>query len=144
MMDRLQSSLTLIIFSFFSVVTLSACTTTPPPQSVSVSLNAPQQAAAGPVSVSWTVSASNPTQTEFTTIYFDTEATPSALTASVTPDMVGYRYRLDDFTRGQFDLPDTFKSLLLPPARAEKIYVRAYARVNGQHFWSEEKSIDIK
>jgi len=147
-MARLPWYSTLIGFSllviFIAALTVIFFPLAAPPSSPTVAfIDLPEQPAIGhPFPVSWRVD-SSPTSTPFTAIYFDTIATPSALTASDYPDRVGYRYHTTDFTSGTFDLPDTFTAILTPPPRADTLYLRGYAKINGQHFWTDEITLTL-
>jgi len=92
--------------------------------------------------VMWSVQAPPDLKTDFTTIYYGQESSPSALTKFDSPQAVNYPYRLEEYTNGSFKLPDTFDAHITFD-KPGIIYFRSYAKVGRDHLWSEEKSITV-
>jgi hypothetical protein len=91
----------------------------------------------------WRVDASSDLSASFTTIYWGNVSTPSALTVLDSPEAVGYPNSQIDYAKGVFKLPDTFGVNILF-AKPGKVWFRAYAKIRGQHLWSEEKSLEVE
>jgi hypothetical protein len=90
----------------------------------------------------WNIDSSPDLFTPKTTIYWDYNSTPSALTQSDSPEAVGYEFHQDDYFTGIFKLPDTFE-LAIKFVKPGKVYLRAYAKVGDNHLWTDEKTIEI-
>ncbi len=99
--------------------------------------------AGGRASIIWHIAAPSDRQASYTTIFYDSISTPSALTIKDSPSAVGYRFRSSDYSRGQFILPADFTSTI-SLSKSGTIYFRAYAQIRGEHIWSEEKSFKVK
>lgn len=91
----------------------------------------------------WNVNTPSDLSTSMTTIYWDYESSPSALTNADSPEAVGYHYKTTDYLVGQFKLPDTFDSQIMFDKKST-IYFRSYAKVNNLHLWSKEYSLVVK
>lgn len=106
------------------------------PQSVSLSQ---------PVEIDWSVSAPAGMTTPLTTIYYAAESSPSALTVKDSPQAVAYANYISDYTQGEFVLPDSFSARIFPLVEdlPATIFFRAYAKVGGSHYWSDEHSLTI-
>lgn len=106
------------------------------PQSVSLSQ---------PVEINWSVSAPAGMTTPLTTIYYAAESSPSALTVKDSPQAVAYANYISDYTQGEFVLPDSFSARIFPLVEdlPATIFFRAYAKVGGSHYWSDEHSLTI-
>lgn len=91
-------------------------------------------------SIKWSISAPAGMTTPFTTIYYASESSPSALTIKDSPQAVAYANHLSDYTQGEFTLPDTFSARILSPVEdlPTTIFFRAYAKVGGSHYWTDE------
>lgn len=95
-----------------------------------------------PVNFSWQVSAPESFSTTSTGIYWNYESSPSALTKFDSPKAVGYQNFTEDYSAGLFKLPDTFDLNLKFP-RTGTVYFRAYAKIDSDYLWTEEKQILI-
>jgi len=98
-----------------------------------------------PANIDWSISAPADLTTPFTTIYYAAESSPSALTAKDSPRAVGYANHLTDYTQGEFVLPDSFSARLLPVVDylPVTLYFRAYTRINGSHYWTDEYQLTV-
>lgn len=98
-----------------------------------------------PTDIDWSISAPAGLTTPFTTIYYAAESSPSALTVKDSPQAVGYANHLTDYTQGEFALPDTFSARLLPVVDylPTTLYLRAYTRLNGSHYWTDEYQLTV-
>ncbi len=96
-----------------------------------------------PAKFSWKVNAPESFNTTSTGIYWSYESSPSALTKFDSPKAVGYPNFTEDYVSGLFKLPDSFDLNLKLP-RAGVVYVRAYALIDKDHLWTQEKQIMIK
>lgn len=90
----------------------------------------------------WDINSSPDLTTSKTTIFWDYSSSPSALTVSDTPEAVRYSHSLDDYTKGVFQLPDSF-DLSIKFDKIGKVYFRAYAKVGNNNLWSDEKTIEV-
>lgn len=95
-----------------------------------------------PANVSWRVSAPESFSTTATGIYWNYESSPSALTKLDSPKTVGYPNFTEDYSSGLFKLPDTFDLNLKFP-RAGTVYFRAYALIDKDYLWTEERRIMV-
>lgn len=117
--------------------------TKPSPLSISL-VSFPEKIKAGSTGTFiWTVDASSDLSTTFTTIYWGEESSPSALTKLDSPEAVGYPNSQLDYASGSFRLPDTFDVNILF-SKPGNIWFRAYAKVKGEHLWSEEKLLGVE
>jgi len=97
-----------------------------------------------PIEVTWRLDTPTPRHVDSTTIYYDTQATPSALTTSDFPHAPGYNYSLTDYQSGQISSPGIFTAVIYPPESAKKLYYRGYALVDGNNYWTPEYTIEIR
>ncbi len=95
-----------------------------------------------PANFSWKVTAPESFSTTVTGIYWNYESTPSALAKFDSPKAVGYPNFTEDYSSGLFKLPDTFDLNLKFP-RAGTVYFRAYAKIDNDYLWTEEKQIIV-
>lgn len=95
-----------------------------------------------PANFSWQVSAPESFSTTSTGIYWNYESSPSALSKFDSPKAVGYPNFTEDYSAGLFKLPDTFDLNLKFP-RAGIVYFRAYALIDKDYLWTEEKRIMV-
>lgn len=91
---------------------------------------------------SWEVTAPNSFSTTSTGIYWNYESSPSALTKFDSPKAVGYPHFTEDYSAGLFKLPDVFDLNLKFP-RTGTVYLRAYALIDKDYLWTEEKRIMV-
>lgn len=97
-----------------------------------------------PVTVSWQIDSPTPRRITSTTIYYDTSATPSALSTNDSPLAVGYEHSLNDYQTGDWQSPQTFTARIFPPKDASAIFLRAYALIENNHYWTPEVKIMFK
>lgn len=95
-----------------------------------------------PANFSWQVIAPESFSTTSTGIYWNYESSPSALTKLDSPKAVGYQNFTEDYAAGLFKLPDFFDLNLKFP-RVGTVYFRAYAKIDSDYLWTEEKQIII-
>ncbi len=96
-----------------------------------------------PVNFSWKVSAPESFSTTATGIYWNYESTPSALTKFDSPKAVSYPNFTEDYASGLFKLPDTFDLNLKFP-HSGIVYFRAYALIDKDYLWTQERQIVVK
>ncbi len=98
-----------------------------------------------PLEIDWSISAPAGMTTPFTTIYYAAESSPSALTVKDSPQAVGYANHLTDYTQGEFVLPDTFSARVFPLVDnfPTTLFFRAYAKVGGSHYWTNEYQLTV-
>jgi|CXWL01.1.fsa_nt_gi hypothetical protein len=107
-------------------------------------LDAPGELTANQPGVfAWKVDAPNSYSAKSTGIYWNYESSPSALTKIDSPQAVMYPNYTEDFASGLFQLPDTFDLNLKFP-KAGTVYIRAYALVDRDYLWTEERSLTVK
>ncbi len=110
------------------------------PSTVQLSLP-PFVGANEPVMANWSISAPTPRITTQTTIVWGTVSTDSAGLTSV--EQSAYPNYTADYYRGSFELPDDFEARFTL-GKPGDYYVRAYARVDNQDVWSDEKKLTVK
>ncbi|KKS96350.1 MAG: hypothetical protein UV73_C0011G0022 [Candidatus Gottesmanbacteria bacterium GW2011_GWA2_43_14] len=105
-------------------------------------VDAPTQGTEGSVlTFTWDVSGV-PTTINHTSVHFSTESTPGELAKNVAPDATSYEDLIQDFAKGTYNIPfrfignHTFDD-------AGTLYYRAHAIINNEHYWTEEKTIEI-
>lgn len=91
----------------------------------------------------WRIEASPDLSTPSTTIYWGYEASPGALTKQDSPQAVGYPSSQPDYLSGNFSLPNSF-DLNIKFSQPGQVFFRAYAKVKGDHLWSEETSLKVE
>ncbi|MFC1647101.1 hypothetical protein ACFL1A_02325 [Patescibacteria group bacterium] len=77
-----------------------------------------------------------------TAIYLGPKSTSGHLTTSVTPDESGYSAFIPDFIDGNFAIPLRFVASI-DISQPQKYFARAYAFIDGKHFWSDERSFNV-
>lgn len=93
--------------------------------------------------VTFTWNVNGPAKTIKTTaVYFGTESTPHALATNVRPEDTRYRQVLPDFLLGMYDIPLRFVGSM-KVQDAGTYYARAYAYINGKHYWSPERMFTV-
>ncbi len=104
----------------------------------------PTNSVAGqPNHFAWRVDAPESFSAVKTGIYYSYDSTPSALFKSDSPEAVNYANFSFDYAAGLFQLPDTF-DLDLSFNQKGVVYFRAYALVDHDHLWTEEKQLTIR
>lgn len=104
----------------------------------------PTEAGAGqPNRFVWRVDAPESFSTVKTGIYWSYDSSPSALMKGDSPEAVNYANFTFDYATGWFQLPDTF-DLDLAFNQKGVVYFRAYAKIDNDHLWTEEKQVRIK
>lgn len=91
----------------------------------------------------WKVEAPRSFSTTQTGIFYSYDSSPSALLKGDSPSAVHYLSFTPDYSTGLFRLPDTF-DLDLTFDRRGAVYFRAYAKIDQDHLWTEEKKIVVK
>ena len=71
------------------------------------------------------------------------EASPGALTKQDSPQAVGYPSFQPDYLSGNFSLPNSF-DLNIKFSQPGQVFFRTYAKVKGDHLWSEETSLKVE
>ncbi len=117
-------------------------TTEQPEESVSVAItSAPSSARVGDkITFSWGVEGPS-TTIPHTAVHYD-YAPHSNVFEGTTPQGSGYPQFTQDFAQGQFNIPRTFTASITAE-KAGTLYYRGHAIVNGEQYWTEEKSIYI-
>ena len=90
----------------------------------------------------WRIDAPESFSAAKTGIYYSYDSTPSALMKGDSPEAVNYANFTFDYAAGLFRLPDTF-DLDLSFNQKGVVYLRAYALVDRDHLWTEEKQLKI-
>jgi len=91
----------------------------------------------------WRIEASPDLSTPSTTIYWGYEASPGALTKQDSPQAVGYPSSQPDYLSGNFSLPSSF-DLNIKLTQPGQVFFRAYAKIKGDHLWTEEMSLKVE
>ncbi len=84
-----------------------------------------------------------PTTITHTAVYFGPESTPGTLAKDVTPDNTKYTNMLKDFNSGTYNVPLQFVGSE-KIATAGAYFFRAQAFINGQNYWSNEGTFEVK
>lgn len=90
----------------------------------------------------WSIDATSDQFATETHIFWGPTSTPSALTKSDSPEAVGYPNKTTDYTEGKYFLPSKFDSKITYPSPG-KYWFRAYAKINGEHLWSQEYQVIV-
>lgn len=78
-----------------------------------------------------------------TSIYYGTTSTPGSLTNKASPDDTSYTAVTKDFYEGDYNIPLHFIANMKYPTSGT-YYFRAYALINGKHYWTEEHTLIVK
>jgi hypothetical protein len=78
-----------------------------------------------------------------TAVYYGDKSTPGKLPLSAVPADTGYSQVLKDFLEGDYFVPLRFVGSVSTPTPGT-YFARAYALIEGQHYWSEERSFTVK
>lgn len=92
--------------------------------------------------VVWKITTPTEREISKTAIYFDEVATPSAVTTKDAPEALGYRKVSNDYIKGEFFVPAEFETKI-KATKEGKMYLRGYAKIDGDNYWTEEKQIMI-
>ena len=95
------------------------------------------------LNLTWKIDSATPRSTDFTTVYWSQESSPSSLSTTDSPAAAGYPNHLTDYTDGNFFLPAIFPGRL-NFSTPGVYYLRAYAYIDGQHYWTEQLPLEIK
>lgn len=107
-------------------------------------ISAPQVAEFGQRTVfTWRVAGPSGTVIPHTAIHYDEDSNPAKFALTVAPDQSGYRELTLEFASGEFEIPREF-STHVTFDEVGTFYYRAHAIVNGQHYWTDERSIEVK
>ncbi|OGG02723.1 hypothetical protein A2W14_02220 [Candidatus Gottesmanbacteria bacterium RBG_16_37_8] len=84
-----------------------------------------------------------PTTIKSTSVYFGQQSTPGNLTKDILPQNTKYSQSLKEFQSGNFAVPLVFVGNQTL-TKAATYFARAYAQINGNNYWSDEKSFTVK
>ena len=117
----------------------------PPPEPVgepSIAIaRAPETVQAGEkVTIVWRVESPTPKEIPHTAIHYDTTSSPGKFGLDTSPNPKDYSLVTKEFYDGAFGIPDTFTTTITVE---ETIYYRAHAVVDGDNYWTEERSITV-
>lgn len=132
----------LLVYYNYQKAQLALKETRPSPLSVELVSYPESITKGGRGSFFWHVQSSPDLSTSFSTIYWGIESSPGALTKIDSPQAVGYPRFQSDFTNGRYILPNDF-DLRISFDKLGRIFFRAYAKVGGDHLWSEERSFEV-
>jgi len=106
--------------------------------------SAPSSALAGDsVGISWQVSSDQTRTIAHTAIHYDTSSNPGDLSLEVSPGQAGYLSLTPDYASGEFEIPNTFTAQIDAPQEAGILYFRAHTIIDGDNYWTDEKSITV-
>ena len=91
--------------------------------------------------ITWEITSSTPLPITSTTIYYDTISTSSALTTTDPPSAPSYKFHLSDYLSGPFISPGIFTATLQSPPDTTSVFIRAYAHIDSNHYWTPEYTI---
>ncbi|OGG21755.1 hypothetical protein A3B48_03595 [Candidatus Gottesmanbacteria bacterium RIFCSPLOWO2_01_FULL_40_10] len=83
-----------------------------------------------------------PTTINHTSVHYGAESTAGDLGKDVAPEDTNYTDLVNDFAKGNFNIPLQFVGNTAI-ARTGTYYFRAHAIINGQHYWTEEKTLTV-
>lgn len=78
-----------------------------------------------------------------TTVYYGTTSFPETLTRSTEPGATHYTDWVKDFMQGDFSIPLRYIGNTTIATSGTYFY-RAYALIDGKHYWSGERSLVVK
>jgi len=90
----------------------------------------------------WQIDTPNTYTTSQTAVYYGSQSNSGQLNPQDSPQDQKYTHYTTDYLHGAFFLPDTFSSSAEFPLPGQ-IYYRAYANINGQHYWTDEYHFTI-
>ncbi|OGG12918.1 hypothetical protein A2773_01785 [Candidatus Gottesmanbacteria bacterium RIFCSPHIGHO2_01_FULL_39_10] len=114
----------------------------PPDYSINL-VDAPTETTEGDT-VSFTWNISGPPKTINTTaIYYGTKSQSGSLTRNASPDDTGYTSVIDEFIKGNYNIPLQFvgNNTFTKPGT---FFFRGYALIDGKHYWTKERSLVVK
>ncbi|OGG03973.1 hypothetical protein A2W14_05940 [Candidatus Gottesmanbacteria bacterium RBG_16_37_8] len=78
-----------------------------------------------------------------TSIYYGTASSPGELAKDVKPEDTKYTGFVKDFAKGNYNIPLQFvgNAVIASP---ETYYLRGYALINNQNYWTEERVLEVK
>ena len=108
-----------------------------------VLLDAPPEAVEDEVfSFTWRVEGLA-TTINHTSVHYGTKSTAGDLVKTVKPDDTDYTDLVKDFAAGNFNIPLQFVGNTTI-AKPGTYYYRGHAIINGEHYWTEEKTLTVK
>lgn len=113
------------------------------PASYSVTLvNVPNQTAAGAVTTfTWRVDGP-PATINHTSVHFGRTSTPGSLDTNIAPSDTTYEDLIKDFDKGKYNIPLQFVGNT-PIATPGSYFFRAHAVIDGKHFWTDERALEV-
>lgn len=114
------------------------------PMSYSISLvNAPTTVTVGEVtSFTWFVDGP-PATINHTAVHFGAESSPGVLAQDIAPEDTNYTDLVKDFAKGNYDIPLQFVGNATI-ATAGAYFYRAHTVIDGQHYWTDEYTLDVQ
>jgi len=95
------------------------------------------------ISLDWIVSNDKDTTISSTSVYYDTVSHKTDIFSIETqPSQTKYTNNTTNNER-QTTVPAKFDAVINSPENGT-LYMRAYAKINGKHYWSKEKSTIVK
>jgi hypothetical protein len=116
-------------------------TPTPPVYTVSF-VNTPAELTEGNFATfTWSVSG-EPITIHTASVYIGQKSTPGELSEKIGPQNTSYSDKVKDFLDGNYNIPIQFigNIQLFTPGT---YYYRGYAFLDGRHFWSDEKTLQV-
>lgn len=92
--------------------------------------------------IDWKITGADKTITG-SAIYYDYDSHSGSYDLSVAPDLAGYTNHTKNYQDREIDIPNTL-SADLSLDQVGTLYYRAYAAIDGKHYWTEERKIIIK
>lgn len=106
-----------------------------------VIIDAPAKVTAGTVSTfTWRVDGPSATIPS-TAVYVGKTSIPGVLGKDVKPERTGYNFATDEYIRGNFKIPLQFIGNLKIATPGAYFY-RVHAGINGENYWSEERTLE--
>lgn len=96
-----------------------------------------------PVSMTWSVRAPVGAVATSSAISWGSTPNPTQLGTDASPAAAGYPNLLPEYARGSFALPREFTAPVVFDQPGTHVY-RAYAEIDGRHYWSSEYSITVE
>ena len=83
-----------------------------------------------------------PTTINHTTVYYGTESNPGDLGKDVAPKDTNYSDFIKDFDKGTYNIPLQFVGNT-DITKTGTYYYRAQATINGENYWTDEKTLEV-
>ncbi|MBI2617570.1 hypothetical protein HYW55_05515 [Candidatus Gottesmanbacteria bacterium] len=107
-------------------------------------VDSPKEVGVGSVvTFTWTVDGP-PTTIPHTSVHFGTKSNPGVLGKNVKPDDTTYEDLVTEFSNGKYNIPLRFVGNTPKFTTAGTYYYRVHAIINGENYWGDEQTLEVK